>query len=57
MTNVSQLAYIYELRNFPEYKHLTETVLGLLRKQWEDEEMKPELWRAIDDTLLALSVV
>ena len=54
MKLTSQLAYVYELRNFPEYAALTETVLGLLRKEWgarEDGDKKLDLLKGIDDTL------
>ena len=54
MKLTSQLAYEYELRNFPEYAALTETVLGLLRKEWgarEDGDKKLDLLKGIDDTL------
>ncbi|KQO26307.1 hypothetical protein ASF11_00910 [Acidovorax sp. Leaf76] len=54
MKLTSQIAYVYELRNFPEYAHLTETVLTLLRKDWTDKEasqVKTELIKAIDQTL------
>jgi hypothetical protein len=57
MKLTSQVAYVFELRNFPEYSSLTETVLRLLRVQWGDSEigqMKRELIRAIDDTLAHL---
>lgn len=60
MKLTSQLAYVYELRNFPEYAHLTETVLGLLRKEWsarEEASRKPELLKGIDDTLAFLERV
>lgn len=54
---VSQIAYIYELRNFPEYKDLTETLLNQLGIQWaegESERNFPLLKKAIDDTLASL---
>ncbi|WP_331775448.1 hypothetical protein [Sulfurospirillum sp. 1612] len=51
---VSQVAYIYELRNFPEYKDLTKKTLNQLRKEWSHDEasdIKPLLKEAIDDTI------
>jgi len=57
MKLTSQLAYAYGLRNFPEYADLTQTVLGLLRKEWgerEDGGKKQELLKGIDDTLAFL---
>lgn len=53
----SQIAYIYELRNFPEYKDLTETLLNQLRQQWstgESDKVLARLKDAIDDTLAEL---
>ena len=50
----SQLAYIYELRNFPEYSDLTENLLNRLRVQWSKNEAGDtleQLKEAIDDTL------
>jgi hypothetical protein len=50
----SQLAYIYELRNFPEYTELTRPTLNRLRGQWanhEPLETNGPLKEAIDDTL------
>lgn len=50
----SQVAYIYEIRNFPEYSDLTRTTLKRLRKQWanaEPLEINGPLKEAIDDTL------
>lgn len=55
---VSQIAYIHEFKLFPEYRSITETVLGLLSKEWEDSSENPErkkaLTRAISETLAAL---
>ncbi|MGE0331064.1 MAG: hypothetical protein AB7P37_10240 [Ramlibacter sp.] len=54
---VSQVAFIYELRNFPEYADLTETVLEMLREEWargEDAERRRKLHAMIDDTLAHL---
>lgn len=53
----SQIAYIYELRNFPEYKELTENLLNRLRVQWsknEEGDTLIPLKAAIDDTLADL---
>jgi hypothetical protein len=55
MKLTSQIAYIYELRNFPEYADLTETVLGLLNKNWEELEKgenKIEILKASEQTLV-----
>lgn len=55
MKLTSQIAYLYELRNFPEYAHLTRTILTLLRKEWAEREagqMKVELVKAIDEALV-----
>lgn len=57
MKLASQLAYIFELRNFPEYAALTIDVLRLLRKEWserEEGEKKDELLKGVDATLAAL---
>ena len=54
---VSQVAFIYELRNFPEYGDLTEKVLGMLREEWgriESGERKVKLLEMIDETLAHL---
>jgi len=57
MAITSQIAYLYELRNYPEYSALTYTVLEKLKQLWRDNE-SPEkyapLKEAIDDTLAAL---
>ena len=53
----SQIAYVYELRNFPEYAQLTNTVLTLLRKEWTERksgQLKVELVKAIDETLVQI---
>ena len=58
MKLASQLAFLYELRNFPEYATLTHAVLGLLRNEWAEREAgtkKAELMKGIDDTLSFLS--
>jgi len=50
----SQVAYIYELRNFPEYSELTSLTLNRLRQQWANNEPRDTndpLKDAIDDTL------
>lgn len=60
MKLTSQLAYIFEIRNFPEYSQLTERVLSLLRKEWgerEDGDKKHELLKGIDETLAFLQRV
>ncbi len=57
MKLTSQIAFVFELRNFLEYSELTKTVLGLLRKEWgqkEDGEKKTELLKAINETLAHL---
>lgn len=57
MKLTSQLAYIFELRNFPEYSSPTEKILSLLREQWgtrEQGETKDELLKGIDETLAFL---
>ena len=57
MKLTSQIAYVYELRNFPEYAQLTQSVLALLRKEWTDKEegqVRVELIRSIDETLADL---
>ncbi len=55
---VSQLAYIYELRNFPEYDKLTEELLNRLRTEWSQNDAgSPKnhaLSKAIDETLAHL---
>lgn len=40
---VSQIAYIYELRNYREYNDLTEKVLNRLRIQWSKGESEEVL--------------
>lgn len=50
----SQVAYIYELRNFPEYSELTRVTLNRLRGQWanaEPAETNGPLKDIIDETL------
>lgn len=58
---VSQIAYIYELRNFPEYSSLTKTVLSRLRTEWAENSVgspnnKP-LSEAMDSTIAHLEAV
>lgn len=51
---VSQIAYIYELRNFPEYKELTKKTLNKLKEEWSKNgppNTQPSLKEAIDDTI------
>ena len=58
MTITSQMAFIYELRNFPEYTALTKTVLAQLELMWkkgEKDHIYSVLKNSIDDTLLELS--
>lgn len=58
MPLTSQIAFIYELRNYPEYAELSKTVLNTLREQWKTNE-KPEkferLQMAINDTLTSIN--
>ena len=57
MKLASQIAYIYELRNFAEYAQLTKSVLTLLRNDWIEREtgqMKVELVKAVDETLVSV---
>lgn len=57
MKLVSQLAYVYELRNFPGYGDLTRELLSHLREEWargEDDLRKAKLLEAIDETLAFL---
>lgn len=57
MKLVSQLAYVYELRNFPEYADLTEKLLTHLKADWAqsgDPQKNAKLSEAIDDTLKSL---
>lgn len=54
MPLTSQIAYIYELQNYPEYAELTEKILGILRDQWKEGERDEKyklLQEVIDDTL------
>lgn len=55
---VSQLAYIHELRNFPEYGALTRDVLRRLQKEWKtnspDSEANIPLSAAIEGTVTIL---
>ncbi len=57
MAITSQIAYIYELRNFPEYSDLTKTLLNRLDTMWkkgEKDETYEVLSAAIKDTLQQL---
>lgn len=57
MKLVSQLAFVYELRNFPEYGDLTQKLLTHLREEWtpgETEHRRAKLHEAIDGTLANL---
>ena len=52
---VSQRAFIYELRHFPEYKALTNRLLESLLSEWkEDPEKSTKLTFEIHDTIKAL---
>lgn len=52
---VSQRAFIYELRHFPEYSALTKRLLESLLSEWtEDPEKSAKLTFEIQDTIRAL---
>jgi hypothetical protein len=52
---VSQRAFIYELRHFPEYSVLTKRLLESLLREWkEDPEKSTKLTFEIQDTIKAL---
>lgn len=52
---VSQRAFIYELRHFPEYSVLTKRLLESLLSEWkEDPEKSAKLTFEIQDTIKAL---
>lgn len=53
---VSQRAYIYELRHFPEYRALTRRVLASLIEEWggENEGKNATLRYEVQETLNAL---
>ena len=52
---VSQRAFIYELRHFPEYSALTKRLLESLLSEWkEDPEKSAKLTFEIQDTIKAL---
>ena len=52
---VSQRAYIYELRHFPEYKSLTIRLLESLINEWqEDADRSTKLNYEIQETIKAL---
>lgn len=36
LKSVSQIAYIHEMKNFPEYSETTEIVLNQLLKEWKE---------------------
>jgi len=48
-----QIAVVYELRNFPEYKEVTLRILDGLRKDWSELESTPR--RLLDEIDLALA--
>ncbi|EGQ8107655.1 hypothetical protein I7096_005099 [Vibrio parahaemolyticus] len=56
---VSQIAYIYELRNFPEYSDLTKSTLLRLSEEWQTNNPHKEKDRvlntAIDETIFAVN--
>jgi len=58
MKLVSQLAYLYELRNFPEYKDITIRALISLITDWDkkepDKNIKDQLIKESSLTLIAL---
>lgn len=57
MAITSQIAYIYELRNFPEYAELTKTLLNRLDIMWkkgEENDIYVVLNTAIKDTISQL---
>lgn len=52
---VSQRAFIYELRHFPEYRTLTKRLLESLLSEWkEDTEKSAKLTFEIQDTIKSL---
>ncbi len=53
---VSQRAFIYELRHFPEYKVLTVRLLNSLREEWQEPNgVNGKLDYEIGETIVALS--
>lgn len=54
---ISQRAYIYELRHFPEYKALTTRLLQALLTEWESNSSShnPALNTEINETISALN--
>ncbi|MGF6097688.1 hypothetical protein [Pseudomonas sp. 18175] len=53
---VSQRAFIYELRHFPEYKLLTVRLLTSLKEEWQEPGgIKGKLDYEIEETISALS--
>lgn len=53
---ISQRAYIYELRHFPEYKKLTIRLLLSLLAEWKknSDDDKPDLDSEVAETIAAL---
>jgi hypothetical protein len=52
---VSQRAFIYELRHFPEYSALTKRLLESLLSEWkEDPDKRTKLTFEIQDTIQSL---
>ncbi len=56
LKRVSQRAYIYELRHFPEYKHLTIRLVRSLVEEWRTNSgaSDPVLEAEVDETIAAL---
>ncbi|WP_104902633.1 hypothetical protein [Pseudomonas sp. LH1G9] len=56
LKRVSQQAYIYELRHFPEYKHLTIRLLRSLLEEWSKNSgaKDPVLEAEVAETIAAL---
>lgn len=55
---VSQRAYIYELRHFPEYGNLTVRLLESLLSEWkEDPEVSSKLTYEIQETIHHLNSI
>ena len=51
----SQIAVVFELRNFPEYGEVTIRILKSLREEWENVGTKPRLLDEMDRAITALS--
>ena len=51
----SQIAKIYELRNYREYREVSIRILEGLKKSWENEEKKDDFKQLIDETKISLS--